>query len=91
MPSSAFLVLRSLQRTGPMSPKEISERIQIPARTVSFAIRKLSRHRLIRKVPDLTDMRRCVYTPNLDVAREIVMKYGPDSMIGSQLTMILTR
>jgi len=89
LPGSALVVLRSLARSGPMSPKEITSTTKLPPRTVSSAIKRLSRLRLLRRVPDLQDMRKCFYGPNLEVAKEMVTKYGSDSMVAVQLSLIL--
>ncbi|KXH69986.1 MAG: hypothetical protein AM326_01465 [Candidatus Thorarchaeota archaeon SMTZ-45] len=89
LPGSALVVLRSLARSGPMSPKEITSTTKLPPRTVSSAIKRLSRLRLLRRVPDLQDMRKCLYGPNLEVAKEMVTKYGSDSMVAVQLSLIL--
>ncbi|MHA2142791.1 MAG: MarR family transcriptional regulator [Candidatus Thorarchaeota archaeon] len=89
LPGSALVVLRSLARGGPMSPKEITSFTKLPSRTVSSAIKRLTRLHLLRRVPDLQDMRKCLYGPNLEVAREMVKSYGPDSMVAVQLSLIL--
>lgn len=91
LPGSALVVLRSLAKDGPMSPKEIIRRTKLPSRTVSSALKKLFGLRLLKRVPDLNDMRKCLYGPNLDVAKEIVNVYGPDSVVGVQLSLILMR
>lgn len=89
LPGSALVVLRSLATGGPMSPKEITKTTKLPSRTVSSAIKRLTRLRLLRRVPDLQDMRKCLYGPNLEAAREMVRIHGPDSMVAVQLTLIL--
>ena len=89
LPGSALVVLRSLARSGPMSPKEITSTTRLPSRTVSSAIKRLSRLRLLRRVPDLHDMRKCLYGPNIEVAREMVRTYGPESIVAVQLSLIL--
>ncbi|MHA2081269.1 MAG: hypothetical protein ACW99H_09020, partial [Candidatus Thorarchaeota archaeon] len=40
-------------------------------RTVTFALKKLIRHRLLRKVPNLLDMRKPLYHANIDRIREV--------------------
>jgi hypothetical protein len=89
LPGSALVVLRSLARSGPMSPKEITSSTNLPSRTVSSAIKRLSSLRLLRRVPDLHDMRKCLYGPNIEVAREMVRTYGPESIVAVQLSLIL--
>lgn len=89
--TSALTVLRSLVRHGPMSPKEISQKSKIPSRTVTDALRRLLKKRLIVRVPNLMDMRLCLYSLNFEVARKMVNIYGIDSMIGAQLTLLLRK
>jgi len=61
LPRSAIIILDQLKVTGPMSPKQISSKANLPARTVSFALRKLLKQRLCRKIPNLLDMRQPMY------------------------------
>jgi len=91
LPRSAYIVLSQLARDGPLCPVDISERARLAPRTVSYALRRLTSTRLCKKIPNLIDMRRPLYTPNLEVAREVVQRFGPDSLIGSQLTLLLRR
>ncbi|MFX1603727.1 MAG: MarR family transcriptional regulator [Promethearchaeota archaeon] len=89
LPSSALAVLRCLARHGPMTPREISRRSKIPSRTVTDALRRLMKAKLLVRVPDLRDMRLCLYSPNREVLRNLVNVHGMDSMLGMQLTLIL--
>ncbi|MFW9919427.1 MAG: MarR family transcriptional regulator [Candidatus Thorarchaeota archaeon] len=91
LPSSAISVLQSLISCGPLSPKDISRRGNIPIRTVNFAIRKLKGRGLIRRIPNLQDMRSPLYTTDLEAAKQIVIKHGSDSIIACQLMMVLRR
>ena len=91
LPKSAFVVLSQLVKDGPLCPIDISSRASLAPRTVSYALRRLTSTRLCKKIPNLQDMRRPLYSPNFEVAREVVQRLGPDSLIGSQLTYILRR
>ena len=91
LPASAMTVLLSLCTRGPMTPTEICEKTTIPDRTISFALRKLVRQGLIRRIPNLRDMRSALYHAHIEKAREIISSYGPESIIGSQLLLILQR
>lgn len=75
-PKSALVVLGILRSNGPMAPKDISKRAELPLRTVSFALRKLLRWQVCRKIPNLADMRRPLYHVDSEKAREIFMMYG---------------
>ncbi|MHA1881754.1 MAG: winged helix-turn-helix transcriptional regulator [Candidatus Thorarchaeota archaeon] len=91
LPRSAYIVLSQLAKDGPLCPIDISERSNLAPRTVSYALRRLTSTKLCKKVPNLRDMRRPLYSPNFDEAREVVQRLGADSLIGSQLTIILRR
>ncbi len=58
---SALVVLDHLAADGPKAPREISRQYEVPLRTVTFALKKLMKLRLLRKVPNLMDMRRPLY------------------------------
>jgi len=88
---SAVDVLSHLASAGPMSPNDITESAEIPPRTVSHALKRLLRHKLCKKIPNLQDMRRPLYAPNHERVREFLEHYGVDSLAGDSLTMLLRR
>ncbi|TFH08544.1 MAG: MarR family transcriptional regulator [Candidatus Thorarchaeota archaeon] len=61
VPKSALLVLDHLSENGPMAPRDIAKGSKIPLRTVTYALHKLIQQRLLRKVPNLMDMRKQLY------------------------------
>jgi len=71
LPKSALLVLDHLTEHGPMAPRDLSRESKMPLRTVTFALKKLVRHRLLRKVPNLMDMRKPLYHANVERIREV--------------------
>jgi len=73
MPKSAVVVLYQLAEEGPMSPKDITNTLELSPRTVSFALKFLLTLKLCRKVPNLTDMRQPLYVADRDRARELTM------------------
>ncbi len=75
LPRSAIIVLDKLQHEGPMTPKDISDKVDLAPRTVSFALRKLMGQKLCRKIPNLQDMRQPLYLADLERTRELRMKY----------------
>lgn len=89
LPHSLFAVLRSIARSGPLAPKEICRQSKVPERTVTYALRRLMQQKLIVKIPNLQDMRQCLYAPNLQKAQEIIALHGRDSLVASQLNLIL--
>ncbi|MFW9954908.1 MAG: MarR family transcriptional regulator [Candidatus Thorarchaeota archaeon] len=91
LPKSAVIVLRHLVRGGPMCPVEISKTASLAPRTVSHALKRLVNEELCKKIPNLQDMRRPLYSPNYETAEAMVTTYGSDSPIGSQLTFMLRK
>jgi DNA-binding MarR family transcriptional regulator len=81
-PKSAMAILGALIDHGPMCPLEISETLDMAPRTVSFALRKLLGRQLLRRIPNLQDMRRPKYHVNMEAAKDILRKYN-DSAIHS--------
>jgi DNA-binding MarR family transcriptional regulator len=91
LPASALSVLEGLRAKGPMSPKDISRWTKVPIRTVNFAIQKLKKKGLIRRIPNLQDMRSPLYCTDLEAAKQIVTKHGTESIIACQLMMVFRR
>ncbi len=85
LPKSAVVVFGRLAKEGPMSPKEICSKLELPSRTVSFALRKLLRRKLCRKTPNLHDMRQPLYHADLERARRMIMDHGAASVVAIQL------
>jgi len=75
LPRSAIIVLDRLTHEGPMTPKGISQKVDLAPRTVSFALRKLMGQRLCRKIPNLHDMRQPFYIADVERARELRIRY----------------
>ena len=75
LPNSAMLVLGSLAAEGPMTPKTIIEKVGLAPRTISFALRTLVRERVIRKTPNLADMRQPLYHINMDRVKELQLRF----------------
>jgi len=85
-PKSALAILGALINHGPMCPLEISEKLDMAPRTVSFALRKLLGRQLLRKIPNLHDMRRPKYHVDMDAAKVILQQYS-DSAITSPFSL----
>ena len=79
-PKSAIAVLGALINHGPMCPIELSEKLDMAPRTVSFALRQLVSRQLLRKIPNLNDMRRPKYHVDLDAARVILQQYSDSAL-----------
>jgi len=75
LPRSAIIVLDRLHTEGPLTPKDISQKVDLAPRTVSFALRKLMGQSLCNKIPNLHDMRQPLYSVDQEKFRELRMKY----------------
>ncbi|MFW9910095.1 MAG: MarR family transcriptional regulator [Candidatus Thorarchaeota archaeon] len=71
LPNSALIVLNSLTAEGPMTPKTIISRIDLPSRTITYALSVLIKENIVRRVPNLADMRQPFYHVNRDRIKEV--------------------
>lgn len=55
-------ILRSSGRDG-VTPKQLLDKVSFAPRTVRYALRKLLKKQLIKRVPCLQDMRQWIYVP----------------------------
>jgi DNA-binding MarR family transcriptional regulator len=55
-------MLRKLGKNG-VTPKQLLGEVQFAPRTVRYALRKLLKKNLIRRIPCLQDMRQWIYIP----------------------------
>jgi len=74
-PRSTFEILSTLICEGPMCPNEISDKLDMAPRTVSFALKKLLSEKILRRIPNLLDMRRPKYHVNMDQAKTLLESY----------------
>ena len=58
---SALAVLHELVTKGPMTPKQIRQKVTLSPRSVSDALRRLTSKQLCKKIPNLHDMRQPLY------------------------------
>ncbi|MFW9832403.1 MAG: winged helix-turn-helix transcriptional regulator [Candidatus Thorarchaeota archaeon] len=82
-PKSTFAILSTLICEGPMCPKELSVKLDMAPRTVSFALRKLLREKILRRIPNLHDMRRPKYHVNMEQAKGLLEKYKDTPYVAS--------
>ncbi|MHA3964551.1 MAG: MarR family transcriptional regulator [Candidatus Thorarchaeota archaeon SMTZ1-45] len=75
LPNSAILVLGRLADEGPMTPKALIEKVGLAPRTISFALRTLVREKVIRKTPNLADMRQPIYHIDMERVRELQIRF----------------
>lgn len=55
-------ILRSSGKDG-VTPKQLLDKVSFAPRTVRYALRKLLKRKLIKRVPCLQDMRQWIYVP----------------------------
>ncbi|MCF2135743.1 MAG: MarR family transcriptional regulator [Candidatus Thorarchaeota archaeon] len=55
-------ILRSSGKDG-VTPKQLLDKVSFAPRTVRYALRKLLKKKLIKRVPCLQDMRQYIYIP----------------------------
>jgi DNA-binding MarR family transcriptional regulator len=62
---SQTIVLDILRKTGRdgVTPKQLLDKVSFAPRTVRYALRKLLKKNLIKRVPCLQDMRQWIYVP----------------------------
>ncbi|NHI83935.1 MAG: MarR family transcriptional regulator [Candidatus Thorarchaeota archaeon] len=62
---SQSIVLDLLRKHGKRgaTPKQLMEEISFAPRTVRYALRKLLRKKMIKRIPCLDDMRQWIYLP----------------------------
>ncbi len=61
IPPSAKVVYDLLEQNGPLTAKDILRQCNLAPRTVRYALKKLLDARMIRRLPNLSDMRQNVY------------------------------
>ncbi|KXH77092.1 MAG: hypothetical protein AM326_05860 [Candidatus Thorarchaeota archaeon SMTZ-45] len=82
-PRSTFTILSALIIDGPMCPKELSVKLDMAPRTVSFALKQLLSKKILRRIPNLHDMRRPKYHVNMDQARSLLERYKDTPYVSS--------
>ena len=86
LPRSAIIILDHLKVDGPMSPKQIAVKSNMPARTVSFALRQLLKQKICKKIPNLHDMRQPTYHLNDEMVKDLRAHIGKlQAELGIQL------
>ena len=61
LPSPSKEIITLLIQEGTLSPKQIEERIDAPSDAIRYALRRLIESKIIKRVPNLLDMRSVYY------------------------------
>ena len=80
LPNSALIVLSSLTSEGPMTPKTIITKVKMPSRTITYALQTLVKEHIVKKSPNLLDMRQPIYHVNLDRVKELRLSFRIDQV-----------
>ena len=81
LPNSALIVLSSLSSEGPMTPKTIIKKVKMPSRTITYALQTLVKENIVKKTPNLLDMRQPIYHVNLERVKELRLSFRLDQVI----------
>lgn len=81
LPNSALIVLSSLTAEGPMTPKTIITKVKMPSRTITYALQTLVNEKIVKKIPNLLDMRQPIYYVNLERVKELRLSFRVDQVI----------
>jgi len=81
LPNSALIVLSSLTSEGPMTPKTIIKKIKMPSRTITYALQTLVKEQIVKKIPNLLDMRQPIYHVNLERVKELRLSFRVDQVL----------
>jgi DNA-binding IclR family transcriptional regulator len=78
LPNSAWIVLGSLTAEGPMTPKDIIKKLKMPSRTITYALQTLVKEQIVKKTPNLLDMRQPIYHVDFDNVRKLRLSFRVD-------------
>jgi DNA-binding MarR family transcriptional regulator len=78
LPNSALLVLSSLTAEGPMTPKSIIKKVKMPSRAITFALKTLVKEHIVKKIPNLLDLRQPIYHVDLERVKELRLSFRVD-------------
>jgi len=81
LPNSALIVLSSLTAEGPMTPKTIITKVRMPSRTITYALQTLVKKKIVKKIPNLLDMRQPIYHVNIERVKELRLSFRVDQVI----------
>ncbi len=64
LPKSSKKLITALAENSPLTQKELIMKVSMPAKTVRYALKRLSEEGIISEIPNLEDMRSVFYTLN---------------------------
>ncbi len=64
LPKSSKKLISALAENSPLTQKELILKVNMPAKTVRYALKRLAEEDVISEIPNLEDMRSIFYTLN---------------------------
>ena len=80
LPNSAWVVLSSLTAEGPMTPKDIIQKVEMPSRTITYALQTLVKEKIVKKTPNLLDMRQPIYHVDFENVKKLRLSFRVDQI-----------
>jgi len=68
LPKSSKTLISALAESTPLTQKQLILKVGMPAKTVRYALKRLSEESVIAQIPNLEDMRSIFYTLNPDLS-----------------------
>ena len=68
LPKSSKTLINALAESSPLTQKQLILKVGMPAKTVRYALKRLSEESVITQIPNLEDMRSIYYTLNPDLS-----------------------
>ena len=79
LPKSSKRLVATLAERGQMTQKELIQAVNMPAKTVRYALKRLNEAQLIVSTPNLQDMRSMFYVLNPDYSFRHMEQYIDDA------------
>ncbi len=89
LPKSSKRLILSLSEHGALTQKELIAKVGMPAKTVRYALKRLSEANLVISQHNLEDMRSMFYTLNPDVDFSVMETYLEEArkLVANELTI----
>jgi DNA-binding MarR family transcriptional regulator len=67
LPKSSKILINALAENSPLTQKQLILKVGMPAKTVRYALKRLSEESVITQIPNLEDMRSVYYALSPDL------------------------
>lgn len=72
---SSLAVLEFIVKNGPSSPKDMKDKVGVSERTITYAIKDLYNKKVLKRIPNLSDMRIPLYSIDERKCRDYLRNY----------------